>query len=259
MKFLRILFLLSITIAGSAQAGTLVLPECVPSPKIETEIYFYIDNSVLVEYSAEFVESKIDSWVKYSNLTLKNSCVPMTRRVSKIEYLATVDSTWFQDVELAKNLLNYYSAYEIPEVNSSGIPIFKAVLFANTTDSFKSQWCGEASLSSNYFVIGLDCYDSTMEHEIGHLSGAGHDMKTLLEYNPEFDSDNYLQSRYPAQKSYSFGAVCSGRGTVMSYERDSFPAYSSPDISIDGEACGNLESANNAQVLRDFAKKHAPK
>ncbi|MCF7481544.1 hypothetical protein L3V31_07360 [Vibrio sp. J1-1] len=241
-----------------AVAGELKLPDCPNSPKLETEIYFYIDENVLDEYSKKFVDSKINTWVEYSNLTLENSCIPIKRKVTKVEYLSHIDSTWFQHVDVAKDLLKYHSAYEIPETNSSGVPIFKAILFSNAADSFKSQWCGVASASANYFVIGLNCYDSAMEHEIGHLSGANHDMKTVLENSPKFDVDSFVKNTFPHKNErYSFGATCSNRGTVMSYEKDIIPAYSSPDISVDGEVCGVQLSANNAQVLRNFAKKYA--
>ncbi|MFL0933990.1 hypothetical protein ACJO14_23965 [Vibrio parahaemolyticus] len=241
-----------------AVAGKLKLPDCHNYPKLETEIYFYVDDNVLDVYSKKFVDSKINTWVDYSNLTLENSCIPITRKVTKVEYLPYIDSAWFQDIDVAKNLLKYHSAYEIPETNSSGVPIFKAILFSNAADSFKSQWCGVASGNANYFVIGLNCYDSTLEHEIGHLSGANHDMKTVLEYSPKFDVDTFIKNTFPHKNErYSFGATCSNRGTVMTYEKDIIPAYSSPDISVDGEVCGNELSANNAQVLRNFAKKYA--
>ncbi|MGD8117940.1 hypothetical protein [Vibrio sp. TRT 29B02] len=235
----------------------LKLPDCPNSPKLETEIYFYIDKSVLNEYSEKFVNSKINTWVNYSNLTLENSCIPIERKVTKVEYTSNIDSSLFQDVDAAKSLVNYHSKSEIPETNSSGVPIFKAILFSNAADSFKSQWCGVASATSNYFVIGLNCYDSAMEHEIGHLSGANHDMKTVLEYSPKFDVDSFVNYTFPNKnKRYSFGATCSSRGTVMSYEKDIIPAYSSPDISVDGQVCGDELTANNAKVLRDFAKRY---
>ncbi len=91
-----------------------------------------------------------------------------------------------------------------------------------------------------------------MEHEIGHLSGANHDYKTLLK---DFDSiESYISGTYPRAPQYSFGAICADRGTVMSYERDVIPAYSSPDIRVDDIKCGDSKYHNNARVLREFAQ-----
>jgi len=257
MKFIQTLVSFILFTSSYAIAGDLKLPDCPESEKLETEIYFYIDESVLSEYSESFVNSKIRTWTEYSNLTLDNSCIPLTRRVSKIEYLSYIDSSWFQDVEVAANLLDYHHSSDIPESNEAGVPIFKAILFSNAADSFESQWCGVASSSSYFFVIGLNCHDSVMEHEIGHLSGAKHDMKTVLDNNPNFDVNAFMKNTFPYPKArYSFGATCSNRGTVMSYEKDVIPVYSSPDISVHGEVCGDEHSANNAQVLRDFAKRY---
>jgi hypothetical protein len=178
----------------------------------------------------------------------------MTRVVSKIEYLSEIDSSWFQDEEAAIDLLTYYLEEQLPENNDAGVPIFKAILFANYSDSFKSEWCGVASRSRDFFIMALNCSDSTMEHEIGHLSGAQHDRHTLLKNDPQFELDTFLESRYPRKITrYAFGTVCSNRGTIMSYEKDQIPAYSSPDIVLNGESCGDSDTANNAQVMRNFA------
>ncbi|HHK8657523.1 TPA: hypothetical protein ACQYF6_000023 [Vibrio parahaemolyticus] len=96
-----------------------------------------------------------------------------------------------------------------------------------------------------------------MEHEIGHLSGASHDIRTLKDADEKFDLEEYFRSYYPPKKSYALGFVCSQRGTVMSYEENVIPTYSNPEIEFNGAACGRVESANNSQVLREFAKKYA--
>lgn len=42
-----------------AVAGELKLPDCPNSPKLETEIYFYIDENVLDEYSKNLLTLKL--------------------------------------------------------------------------------------------------------------------------------------------------------------------------------------------------------
>ena len=93
-----------------------------------------------------------------------------------------------------------------------------------------------------------------MEHEIGHLSGANHDYKTVLKGYASIE--HFIAGRYPEAPAYSFGVTCAERGTVMSYERDIIPAYSSPEIRVNGQQCGDNAHHNNARVLREFANTH---
>lgn len=257
MRVLHILVPVWVLICVAANANGLTLPDCVNKERLETEIHLFINDDVLSEYSRDFVQSKINTWVAYSNLVLSNSCIPISRKVTHIEYVPSIDNTWFQDVDIAEKFLKLSLDREISEVDSQGVPVFKGIVFANWRDSFDSDWCGYASGSSFFFTIALNCSDDVMEHEIGHLSGASHDIKTLMSYNPNFDVETYLISSYPKKEMYSFATVCSGRGTIMSYEKDVIPAYSNPTILFNDQPCGDEDSANNAKVLRDFAQKYA--
>ncbi|EHR0248240.1 hypothetical protein KS665_004508 [Vibrio parahaemolyticus] len=256
MKILSCLIMLVI-ISYTTKAGQLSLPECEVKNPLKTELHFYVNKQVLDEYSREFVGAKINSWVAYSNLTLENSCIPIVREATHIEYVTAMDSTWFQDVNAAEALLKLNLKRELPEVNERGEPIFTAIVFSNWLESHESNWCGYSSNSSFTYTIALNCPDHVMEHEIGHLSGASHDIRTLKDADENFDLEEYFRSYYPPKKSYALGFVCSQRGTVMSYEENVIPAYSNPEIEFDGVACGRAESANNSQVLREFAKKYA--
>ncbi|UPR30501.1 hypothetical protein IS519_04225 [Vibrio crassostreae] len=233
-------------------AQTIEFPTCAQSEVLNTEIHLYVDESVLAEYSKAFVASKIATWESYSNLVLKNSCVPITRKVTKVIYTSEIDSLWFQDLGAAERLLKLSMEEPIPETTGDGVPIFTGIVFSNYNFSFESDYCGMSSSVSYFFSLAINCPDYLMEHEIGHLSGANHDYKTLLK---DFDSiESYLSGTYPRAPQYSFGAICADRGTVMSYERDVIPAYSSPDIRVDGIKCGDSKYHNNARVLREFAQ-----
>ncbi|MCC4793224.1 hypothetical protein LMH67_08420 [Vibrio lentus] len=219
---------------------------------MNTEIHLYVDESVLAEYSQAFIASKIATWESYSNLVLKNSCVPMTRKVTKVTYTSEIDSLWFQDLSAAERLLKLSMKEPIEEITEDGRPVFTGVVFSNYHSAFESRYCGIASQVSRFFFLAINCPDSTMEHEIGHLSGANHDYKTLLKDSGSIES--YISGTYPKAPQYSFGSICADRGTVMSYERDVIPAYSSPDIKVDSIKCGDSKHHNNARVLREFAQ-----
>ncbi|WP_135456510.1 hypothetical protein [Vibrio echinoideorum] len=233
-------------------AQSIEFPTCAQSEVLNTEIHLYVDESVLAEYSKAFVDSKIATWESYSNLVLKNSCIPMTRKVTKVTYTPVIDSLWFQDLSAAERLLKLSMEEPIPETTEEGVPIFTGMVFSNYNSSFKSDYCGISSSASYFFSLAINCPDYLMEHEIGHLSGANHDYKTLLKDSDSIES--YISGTYPTAPQYSFGAICADRGTVMSYERDVIPAYSSPDIRVDGIKCGDSKHHNNAKVLREFAQ-----
>lgn len=255
MKVKIALLFLVLMCALKSYASVLTLPTCQFARSLDTEVHFYISKDVLDEYSPQFVKAKIDAWIAYSNLTLKNSCIPTTRRVTHIEYVSQIDSSWFQDISVAERLLINELNRTFPEVNKQGEPIFNAIVFANAFDSYKSLYCGYASSSSFFFTIAINCPDSVLEHEIGHLSGASHDIKTLSYYE-EFDLDAHRLSTYPPLKNYSLGYICGERGTIMSYEDNHMPVYSSPDIKWNGKACGESDKADNRRVMVEFARQY---
>lgn len=235
-----------------SNAQSIEFPTCAQGEVLNTEIHLFIDESVLSEYSQAFIASKIATWESYSNLVLKNSCIPMTRKVIKVTYTSAIDNLWFQDLSAAERLLKLSIEEPIPEATQEGVPIFKGIVFSNYNFSFESGYCGVSSSVSYFFSLAINCPDYLMEHEIGHLSGANHDYKTLLKDSDSIES--YISGTYPRAPQYSFGATCADRGTVMSYERDVIPAYSSPDIRVDGIKCGDSKHHNNARVLREFAQ-----
>ncbi|MEZ9338127.1 hypothetical protein AB4176_09690 [Vibrio splendidus] len=246
-------YVLIIVLSNSrlSNAQSVEFPTCTQSEVLNTEIHLYVDESVLAEYSKAFVASKIATWENYSNLVLKNSCIPMTRKVTKVTYTPEIDSLWFQDLGAAERLLKLSMEEPIKEITEDGRPVFSGVVFSNYHSAFESRYCGVASQVSRFFSLAINCPDSTMEHEIGHLSGANHDYKKVLKDHESID--HFIAGSYPKAPAYSFGATCSERGTVMSYERDIIPVYSSPEIRVNGQQCGDNAHHNNARMLREFA------
>lgn len=88
-----------------------------------------------------------------------------------------------------------------------------------------------------------------LEHELGHLSWAQHS-----ESHPVPNLIMFLQSAVPQEYQvklvpYARAFKCGDSGTIMSYERNILPIYSSSQIKYQGESCGNSESADYALTL----------
>ncbi|WP_084882611.1 hypothetical protein [Vibrio sp. qd031] len=257
MKTVHWLLMGLVLFASATVASQTEFPTCEAATKLQTEIHLYIDASVLDQYSEEYVEAKLTAWESYANLVLSNSCIPIERKITKVTYNSAIDSYWFQDLEAARELLQYHLADPIAEQSAQGFPVFTGIVFESWLDSYHSKYCGFASHHSYFFAIAINCRDATFEHELGHLSGASHDKHTLLTIDGVDSISAYLTGHYPMKKAYSFGARCAERGTVMSYAADTIPAYSSPSLIVDGQVCGDSETADNARVLKEFATRYS--
>ncbi|ODA31129.1 hypothetical protein A8L45_18245 [Veronia pacifica] len=241
--------------------GDLNYPSCEFKKILETEVHLYISKSVLKDLSRDDVKTEIYTWQENANTVLQNSCIPMRRKVTVISYVKPIDSSWFTESQVDNTvlLIEMENNIEYQDIDAAGVPIFNGIIFGRFENGFKSEFCGFASASSNHFVARLKCDDDVMEHEIGHLSGANHDHKTLIEINQFTSINAFKAQRGQPIKPYSFGKVCAGRGTIMTYEPNIIHAYSNPDITFDGHRCGNPHHADNARVLREFAELYLAK
>ena len=255
MYIFRISFIFLILLfCKSAFSNEIVFPSCGDKKPLETGIHLYFDASILDEFTEEFVTSKVQVWLHYSNTVLKNSCIPIERKITKIRYVEDVDSSWFQSLPGSYALLKQsLDLIDNPE-SKNGIPIFTGLVFKSSKSSFKAEACGEAFIARNFFTLALDCSDFVFEHELGHLHGANHDHKTILSQDKSLEDFRYTM--FPITPKYAFAGVCSDYGTVMSYEARRIAAYSNPEVLVNGEPCGNVKNSNNAEVLRSFALKY---
>ncbi len=244
-------------LSWQSSAKSMDLPDCQISRTVSTPITFFISHSVKKHYDPYVIEGHIQRWITFSNRALKNSCVPMQRTLDKIIYAPEILGEEAEEISVVHGFLEYYYPEELKRLNGSRTALY-GLVFKSHISQFTTDWCGQTykSVYPQFFTIGLTCEDGTLEHELGHLAWANHDMHTLSEQTEGMPFD--LSDQMPLNlvnkiKKYSYGYICGGKGTIMAYADEMHPFYSSPDISYDGIACGHQDYADNARVLRDYA------
>lgn len=228
------------------------LPECEITEKLITPIHFFTSEEVLQQYSKKEVSIIVQNWFDFSNRTMSNSCIPLKRELKSITYVKDIDKEMLHSLSIAKYAIETALDIDVTDYFPEGVVGYVGVL-VDSHEGF--DLCGEADVGNNFFLVALNCSNSTMEHELGHLAGAGHDLQTVLVDHGSIDKARYMS--FPKSELYAFAWRCANSGTVMSYALgENLPAYSNPDIVIEGQKCGDERFGNNAQVLRDFAAKH---
>lgn len=249
--------LLVFGVCPESQANDFKLPKCEISRSLETPITFFISDSVQRYYDSYVIEGHIQRWIKFSNRALKNSCIPMIRTLDKIIYTSEILGEEADAFSVAHGFLEYFYSKEIKRINANKAAYY-GLIFKKDISQFTTDWCGETHVSvyPKFFTIGLTCEDHVLEHELGHLAWANHDMQTLSNQTGGMPFE--LSKRVPLTlagkiTNYSYGYICGGKGTIMAYADETHPFYSSPDISYRQIVCGNAVYADNAKVLREHA------
>ncbi|CAH0525945.1 hypothetical protein [Vibrio hippocampi] len=238
-------------------ANEVKLPKCKIEAVVETPITFFISDSVIKGYEVVDIEGHIQRWLDFSNQALQNSCIPLTRTLDKIIFTPEILGEESEELSVVHAFLEYYYPQEIEALNNAKAK-FYGLIYKTNLSKFTSEWCGEtnASVYAKFFTIGLTCKDHVLEHELGHLAWASHDMDTLSTQTDgmPFDLSNQLPLSVKHKvKKYSYGYICGGKGTIMAYADQTHPFYSSPTISYGSIVCGNAHYADNARVLREYA------
>lgn len=260
---LSLLFTVALFGFGQKGQGGLTLPPCSISADktkiVDTYIHFYVSNTALDTYSQSVIENDISESIDVANQILANSCIPMTRKLAQVKYIDLTEKTFSNIGQSHKALLNVVGEDEINQIRSQPNHYYGLIMaeddnFLGPVNYGDPSFVGQTNPSVNrhYFIVTADAHLITLEHELGHLAGAQHrDTSGTLGIwlNQAYESkDEYL-------KPYARAYRCGDSGTIMSYESNVIFAYSSPDISYQGEVCGDPDKADNARQLREHAER----
>lgn len=251
-----LVFVALVMVLTKPNSEGLQLPDCDVTPIVDTEVSFIVDKDVLNANSKEAVKRYFTQSLHHSNLVLKNSCIPMTRSLGSITY-----------VELDKsNLESLYALHKQLEVNlgiddldrSYPAPnqIYGLVLPKTIADIADLTGQVEVNLSRKFFTITFDNGIDLIEHELGHLSWAQH--KDGHPHNLGKWLESVILPQYHhLLKPYARAFKCGTSGTIMSYEDNILPVYSSPNIFNQGQRCGDPENGDNARAVTEHAHRIA--
>ncbi|MEF2510040.1 hypothetical protein V4D06_19160 [Vibrio mimicus] len=248
-----IITVFGIAIFTRPNSGGLELPSCNFEKVANTKINFFVDQEVLDLSSIEDIKKSLDSSIKYANQVLKNSCVPLARSLGDVAPLY-IDKNEVRSLDAASKLIRNTLANQKILVEQLSPNEKYGVIFHGKYEN-QLGFSGQASpyFGSWFFAISSTSPIHMLEHELGHLSWAQHS-----ESHPVPNLTMFLKSVVPQEYQeklipYARAFKCGDSGTIMSYEQNILPIYSSPQIKYQGGLCGNRESADNARVLRDYA------
>lgn len=234
----------------------LELPQCVDEPVVTTVVNFFVSQDVISHFSIDDIKNELDFAIQKGNQILTNSCIPMRRELGNIQ---TVD-------------FSQYALYDINQVDRTlqqivGKPVIEqirrqpnhyyGVLLGKNDNYFDDEFCGEADVDENdqFFLISYDADEFTIEHELGHLAWAQHYNQSWFSHLDDSLKQGTSEKNQYMLKPYAHGFKCAGTGTLMSHEYDILPVYSSPDIYYEGKVCGDAEKADNARMMREYARR----
>ncbi len=214
-------------------------------------LFYYLPETLAQVGSLEQLHLALDKQIAQVNHIFSNSDIPAHFVLSAVEPWPFLNEEW--------SLLSARTIYRTmkPYVNqlwSAGAfhQVGADALFLVDYRYREDTHCGWASIDTeaglrnkhvtrSYGVVrlgkGCGTHASMLAHEIGHLLGAAHGHEHALE------ASSYL----------GYGVRCAGKATLM---HTSFPKHdfvSSPDILLDGEACGYQDTADNRQLFIERA------
>ncbi len=262
LKTILVLMCVGLTFAIFAltktKSGELELPECNLENvvKANTQVTILVDENVLQRRTLESVKASLQSSVKYANQVLNNSCIPLTRSIKKVQVI-TLDKDKIENVNHVKQQVQIILkkqglvTQDLKPSEKYGLIIEN--IWKSHPDYDEFDGMADVLFGAWFFMLSSDWNVKTFEHELGHLAWAQHS-----DHHPNPNLSLYLKSITPQEYHhflfpYARAAKCGNAGTIMSYERNVLPIYSSPDIRYQGEVCGDRETADNARVLRNFA------
>lgn len=240
--FIFSIFVMYDIIAYQKNTSPIIYSQCTPQEKkITSKITFIVDKSLLKNHPRDLIIKKIDEFVHGSEEVIKNSCLPIERVVDEINFM-TIDKVPTNGKEysiLYDKILNKM-------VDSKKIDMLMdpsrvmVVLFDKLSDDIVGQTYPYAT--NKIALVSSPAGAYIMEHELGHLSLAGHELSESNKNDGPQIAHGYHCGRYRSLMNQN---VSDGKLS---------PFYSDPKITAAGEPCGNIETANNTEQLRRWSK-----
>ncbi|SEF55915.1 hypothetical protein [Vibrio hangzhouensis] len=258
IQTLIIAFCLSLTfipLVYKVDVPGMTLPLCEEAEAVETPIHFFVSRTIADKWSMDEIEASIKASVRKSNLTMKNSCIPMKRIVACVEVVDFSGRPLFDIDQIRRYLWELIGEDKVEQIYAKPNQFYGAVL-AIEDGYFDYDVLGTTNPDedSQFFMLSEHADEYTLEHELGHLSWAWHEDTSWFQVLDDTLEKHTSEVNKQRLKPYARGYHCGGAGTIMSYEVDILPVYSSPEVSNNGRECGIADRADNARQMREFAE-----
>lgn len=230
------------------------LPDCQMEEVIDTPIYFFVSKALVDKYGLDEINTEVERSVRKSNVIMKNSCIPMKRTLATLETVDFNSASLFDIDQIRRQLTKRVGEEKVRNIEL--LPNqFYGVILADEDGYFDYGTIGTTNPDENsqFFMLSEHADEYTLEHELGHLSWAWYDDRSWFKVLDETLEQHTSEINKDRLKPYARGYQCGGAGTIMSYEPELLSIYSSPDITNNGRVCGDVQHADNARQLREFA------
>lgn len=250
---MSLLIVVIIAIATKPSSKGLELSDCNLDSVATTYVHFFVDEEVLESTTLDEVKNSMSQSIKYANQVLDNSCIPLQRKIGKISAIS-LDKNTVNSLSSARRIVKIVLESEGVTFSDTHTREVYGLIFHKRYERLLGL-SGQASpyFGGWFFAISSGAPMHILEHELGHLSWAQH-----RESSPVPNLTMSLKSAVPQEYHeklipYARAFKCGDSGTIMSYERNILPIYSSPLVKYQGHVCGDVVSGDNARVLREFA------
>jgi hypothetical protein len=229
------------------------LTSCNMPDLVTTTVNFFVDGEIKSEKAINKKRENLQNYIEYSNIVLENSCIPMQRVIGEVKIVEGFSESG-NVYEIHKELENLVGHSQLRKIRER--PDEYYVLVLNKSHDFFSEGVrGSVNFNFNdsFALISEEARLHVLEHELGHLAWAMHPSKNL----PTRDGlvmGPLLKEHHHKVKPFARGYKCGDAGTVMTYEKNQLPIYSNPHTTYQEEVCGDPEVADNARVLKEYAK-----
>lgn len=239
---LFLFFLFYYTIKHHDENDHIIYGECKQNESvINSRITFVVDANLISLYGRDNLKNKIDEFVTAANNVLHNSCIPIRRNIDKIMYVSLDNNMQTEKdyTSLYQNIIGNMPLDDKKDMIKNPSKVI-VVLINKLPDNSTGHTFPHTI--NKIAAISMDASIFTMEHELGHLALAGHE--------EGYGTDDY-------NPAIAHGYKCGPYRSIMNENLSDgklAPFYSSPEISVNGESCGNVHNANNAEQLRRWSR-----